>query len=244
MSDIMSKVIARVIHLRKLASGNTNIHEANAAAAAADKLIQEHRLSQAELEASGNAPVDPMSSVKLHEGGRRTAWRETLLWALSGHYGCSWFMNHGRSFASGREKRTCDYTIVGRESDVAVVVYMFSWLTEEIERLCRWHSGGKGTGYARAWLDGAAIGVRDTFRARAAEMKAKEATSSAMVLLDNRSKEAEKYKYATVAGLKKVGHVQGGRDFSAREHGYKVGREIQIKEGIGGKAGALRLKGE
>lgn len=239
MSDIMSKVIARVIHLRKLAAGNTNIHEANAAAAAADKLIQEHRLSQAELEASGNAPSDPMSSVKLHEGGRRTAWRETLLHALSGHYGCSWYMNHGRDFSSGREKRSCDYTLVGRQSDVEIVVYMFSWLTEEIERLCRWHSGGKGTGYARAWLDGAAIGVRDTFNQRKAEMKAKE-VSSAMVLLDNRSKEAEKHKYATVPGLKKVASVQGGRDYSAREQGYKVGREIQIKEGLGGnKANGL-----
>jgi hypothetical protein len=234
MSDIMSKVIARVVHLRKLAAGNTNIHEANAAAAAADKLIQEHRLSQAELEASGNAPSDPMHSVKLHEGGRRTAWRETLLWALSGHYGCSWFMNHGRSFSSGREKRSLDYTLVGRQSDVEIVVYMFSWLTEEIERLCRWHSGGKGTGYARAWLDGAAIGVRDTFRARAAEMKAKE-VSTAMVLLDNRSKEAETYKYAKNPGLKKVAAVAGGRDYSAREQGYKVGREIQIKEGLPGK---------
>ncbi len=236
MSDIMSKVIARVIHLRKLASGNTNIHEANAAAAAADKLIQEHRLSQAELEASGNAPLDPMSSVKLHEGGRRTAWRETLLWALSNHYGCSWYMNHGRDFSSGREKRTCDYTLVGRQSDVEIVVYMFGWLTEEIERLCRWHSGGKGTGYARAWLDGAAIGVRDTFAARKAEMKAKEASSSAMVLLDNRSKEAEKHKYAIVPGLRKVKSVQGGRDDWARNDGYKVGREIQIKEGLPGKA--------
>ncbi len=243
MSDIMSKVVARVNHLRKLAAGNTNIHESQAAAAAADKLIQEYRITQAELEASGNAPSDPMASFKLHQGGRRTAWRETLLRALSNHYGCSWYMSSGRSWSTGKEKRSCDYTLVGRQSDVEIVTYMFSWLTEEIERLCRWHSGGKGTGFARAWLDGAAIGVRDTFNARKEEMKAK-VVSSAMVLLDNRQKEAEKYKKDTVEGLHAVKHVYGGRNYSAREQGYQVGREIQIKEGLPGKAGSLRLKGE
>lgn len=231
MSDI-SKVIARILHLRKLAENNTNLHEAQAATRAADKLIQEYRLSQAELEQQGNAPQDPMTDRIVHKGGRRTAWREKLMWALTTHYGCSWYMSGGRGNLS--------YKVIGRESDIQILSYMFAWLTEEIERLCKTHSRGMGVAYARSWLDGAAQGVRDTFIERKREMQAQAGASAAMVLLDRRGKEAEDHKITMYPNLRKAGSVNGGRRSDGRSDGYQVGKQIRIQEGLGaGKSSDL-----
>lgn len=222
MSDI-EKVIARIFHLRKLAENNTNLHEAQAATHAADKLIQEHRLSQAELEAQGNSFIDPMTDSVIHTGGRRTAWREVLMWALSKHYGCSWYI-------AGARGKTF-YKVVGRESDTKILAYMFFWLTEEIERLCKTHSRGMGVAYARSWLDGAAHGVSDTLNQRKKEMQ-NQPTSTALVFLDRRGKEAEDYKLNMYPSMRKAALVHGGRNVEGMLKGYQTGKGIQITDGL------------
>lgn len=230
MSDI-SKVISRVIHLRKLSEGNANIHEARAAAAAADRLIQEYRLSQAELECSGKEPQEPMHKAVMHEGGRRTAWRETLARSICNHYGCSWYI-----FRSNLN-RSLNYIVVGRQSDTEIASYMFEWLSAEIERLCKFYSKGMGVRFAKSWLDGAAEGVADTFRQRKQEMQ-NQPSSSAMVLLDNRIKESNEFMRQSNPNMQSSKAIRGGSSYSARVSGYNVGKNIQIREGLSGKRNA------
>ena len=252
MSDnSLQSVIEKVNKLRALAEGNTNLHEQEAARAAADRLIQEYRISQAELESAQGASEndDPMVRRTIHDGGRRTNWRETILRALSAHYGIAWYMNHSRrnvwDNARGRYKqeRTMSYVIVGRESDCEIAHYMFSWITAELERLSRWHNGGNGVGAAKSWFDGAAVGVSRQFSDLGAAMRAKLAGSAAMVLFD-REKAAEAYMNAQTAfptykrGAKKgqqkgaVGIGGARSDMDAFEHGYEVGKNLKIQQGL------------
>ena len=237
----LSDVIAKVKKLQALAGGSKNTNEVQAATAAADKLMQEYRVTQAQLEAAGENVTDPMHSVKIHSGGRRTAWREVLLWALGSHYGCTWYMNHGRHRerhmeASGRvivrERRSLDYTIVGRESDCVIFEYMFDWLCSTIETLSKKMTRGQGVGYSRAWFDGAAQGVQHTFEKLEQDRRQEASTCSAMVLLDSRLLEAEAHKKKMNPDLTSVGSCGGGRDYNARLDGFAEGKKIQIVKGL------------
>lgn len=88
-------VIEKIKKLRALAQ-STNAHEAANAAAAAERLLQEHRLSEAELEANdvetvGGAEEDAAPVDTL--GEKITRWKDLLLAALCRGHGCSWYFS-------------------------------------------------------------------------------------------------------------------------------------------------------
>lgn len=228
----LSSVIAKIVKLRALAANNTSENEMKAATAAADRMMQEYRITIAEIEAADAGQAEPFVTLKVSEGGRRTAWRETLLWALTAHYGCCWYFSSYRSRITGKGVQS--YTVVGRKSDVEIVQYMFSWLEKEIERLCRWHAGGKGVGYAASWLVGCAQGVNRQLADLREAQRAEAAQSSAMVVLDGRCS-ASKAEMTRLIGKGKPGKsIGGGSRMDARSDGYGVGKQIQIKQGLNG----------
>ncbi len=232
MSDVLAAVIAKIAKLQALAANNTNVHEMQAAANAADRLMQEYRISQAEIEAIDASAAEPFVSLKVSEGGRRTGWREELLWALVAHYGCCFYFNSGRRAGKGVQS----YTVVGRKSDTDIVSYMFSWLEREIARLGRWHAGGRGVGYATSWLMGCAQGVRRQFDDMREAARQAAQQSSAMVLLDSRCLGSK----AEMERLKpdlKTGRAVGSTSNNYAAHdGYVVGKTMHIKQGLGGGA--------
>lgn len=231
MSDL-SAVIAKIVKLRALASNNPSENEVKAATAAADRMMQEYRISQAEIEATDVSKAEPFVTLKVSEGGRRTAWREILLWALTEHYGCCFYFASHRSAYTGKGVQS--YTVVGRKSDTDIVQYMFSWLEKEIERLCRWHAGGRGVGYATSWLQGCAQGVRAQLADLREAQRAQASQSTAMVLLDGRC-EQSRAEMDRVLGpnAKKGSRIGGSSRADARSDGYGVGKKIQIKQGLG-----------
>src|SRR5271170_2836952 len=94
-SNIQS-VIAKVQKLLALTGGSNNENECKAARAAADRLIQEYRLTQAQLESQGSAQTEPFARKKIHEGGRRNAWQEVILAELCAHFGGCWYFTSRR----------------------------------------------------------------------------------------------------------------------------------------------------
>lgn len=238
-NSALSSVIAKIVKLRALASNNTNENEMKAAASAADRLMQEYRISQAEIEATDSTQCEPFVQLKVSEGGRRTQWREVLLSALVEHYGCCFYYQSHRSHITGKGVQS--YTVVGRKSDTDIVQYMFTWLESEIQRLGRWHSGGKGVGYAASWLQGCAQGVRKQFSDLREAQRAQQAQSSAMVVLDSRCGESRSA-MQTMANTKQGKPVGGGvGNTSALLDGFGVGKNIKITHGLtsGTKANSL-----
>lgn len=242
MSDIKN-TITKVQGLLKLAAGSTNENEVKAATAAADRIMQEHRITQAQVEAQDSTKAEPMVSLVISEGGRRTAWREVLLQSLTNHYGSAWYLSSyrrgGEEGQRGRKgsKGVQVYVVVGRESDTKIVDYMFKHLEAQTERLCKWHAGGKGVKYALAWLMGCAMGIRaqfDDMTARArAQAQGPENTSAALVLLDKRGQEAKEHMQGKI-GTRSATAISGAQDYEARNEGYGVGKKVEIKQGLGG----------
>jgi len=268
-------VIAKIQKLRALSANNTSIHEAASAAAMADKLIQEHRLAEAELEViqGANAPHDAIEECDMHTRGRRSAWHENILRTLVTCYNCTWYMSKSIKFehkfvviASAQfmtsvrkevsegerdllitrlkqdgytsvdyylgdvhQKRGVVYKVVGRESDLKVAEYMFTYLVGELERLGKIHCHGYGVGYALAWYEGAAKGVSNNIL-KAREENVTQAHSSAMVLLENRGKEAEVWMRQKHINLKESTGLSGSTSGRAHAyaHGHKVGSNVEI----------------
>jgi hypothetical protein len=267
MEDItpeLAKTIAKVRRLLEMSkhsanSATTNENEMRAAAAAADRIMQEHRISQAMLEQVGDVEAEPMIEHCVAKGGRRTAWRETVLAALTTHYGCAWYLSSGRVggeyYGKGREgsKGVQSYTVVGTKSDVEIVEYMYTYITNEIQRLCRWHTGGKGVKYALAWMVGCADGISRQFydlravvraQALAAQQAAQAAAraanpdaqvSCALVVLDKRVDAAREYMKSKI-GTKSAASISGARHSTANAEGYGVGKNIPLTAALtGGK---------
>jgi len=244
MSDInpeLAKKIEQVRRLLALSAGSKEENEMKAAAAAADRIMQSYRITQAMLEAESGKPLEQIVRKVVSQGGRRTAWREVLLYALCLHYGCAWYLQSNRvggSYGQGApgSKGQQSYTVVGRESDTQIVDYMFRHLETECERLCRWHAGGRGVKYAIAWLMGCAKGIAHQFHemGEAARRNTQSVgASAAMVLLDKRTTEAQAHMYENFGVRKGVAAaIHGAQDYEAQHDGYSVGKKVQIKQGL------------
>ena len=238
----LSSLIAKINKLRALAENNSNLNEAEAARAAADKLIQAHRIEAAELDAAkGVDPnADPFVSLPIHEGGRRTLWRESILSALATHYGFAYYFSSSRKTVVRKEKlvqeRSCNYIAVARKSDYEIASFMFQWITSELERLSRWHNGGKGVAAGKSWLDGAAVGVAAQYRKLNADMRAQAATSAAMVIL-SRPDAARKEMERQHPRLRTGAAIGGARaDMSSYYNGYDVGSKLPLAKPLNAAA--------
>lgn len=187
----LQDVIDKIAKLRRLAT-STNVNEAAAAAAAADKLMQEHGIAEAQLEASGEKDAEPIAhdpDPLIEWTGRRPGWQRVLAARLAHHYGCSAWGEHDHTI-DGRNKHIYRMRLVGRASDIASVRYMYAWLVVEIERLAQ-----QRRGHGRSWLDsfrcGAVDGVTNAlYRAKKAvlaETATHAGTSTAITLVENRA---------------------------------------------------------
>jgi hypothetical protein len=139
--EILGKI--RSLHrLASDASARGSVHEAEAAAARADKMIQRYRLDAATFD--GGAPeVDAIGEECLEDcGQRRTPWKGSLAATLARHYGCKSYTNCGIKVT---------IRVVGHASDVAIVRGMFAWLTLEITRLAvQYAPGTRGSPWGSA----------------------------------------------------------------------------------------------
>jgi hypothetical protein len=99
------------------------VHEAAAAAAAAQRMITQHRLNTAELDEERGEQEHVLVGHDDPDWNRRI-WRAHILNALSWTNGCMTYRLKSQLF------------LVGRPADCATVRYLFELFTREIETLC------------------------------------------------------------------------------------------------------------
>lgn len=231
----LNTYIARVKKLQTLARNTSNLNEAKAAQAAADKIMQEFRISEAMLQAENKEEKIEIKTRVINERGRRSSWHETLMYAITGHYNCGWYMSTSSIGRRGEEqKRFCNYYAIGTENDLKIVDYMFNWITEELARLCKINCEGKGVKFSLAWYEGAAQGVAENFRKMKAEAMAVSTTNNttaALVVLEKRTKAVEDYSKNNLK-LRSANAVHGAYVSEARNQGYEVGKSISIRQGL------------
>lgn len=239
MSDIQS-VLEKVRKLRTLAT-SSNLNEAANAAAAAERLIAEFRISEAQLSSERNIsqPIIRAQSY-LYETGKITQWKSDLALKLSNHYGVYVYNELGSS-ATGR--KTSKYVMMGRESDIQILQYVFDYLMKEIVRLadiCVF-TYGRGVSVERnSFCLGAVDGIMNKLRA---EKDAQEsvATSAAMVLLNNRRAEAKAYTEGSIKLIKHKSASHGRFSSKHYQDGKQEGAKIQINPGMSGSNGPKQL---
>lgn len=175
-------VVERVQKLLSL-SKSSNVHEAAAAAAAANRLIDQHRLSEADLEIQGQTeePIEEDGGY-IYESGKITPWKHQLMHVLIKHYGLSHWNDN--TYATGRQ--VSRFKLIGRKSDILVAKYMFTWLTIECQRLSNVEAKGKGRIYVSSYCEGFVSGVAAQLKISRTEAQ-KDATSQAIILMDSRS---------------------------------------------------------
>ncbi len=154
----MSDVLSRVRKLLALAT-SPNVHEAAAAAAAAQALVERHRL-QAIMADEAEAPVTDGRDAPLDRARRLRKWRVALGCGLAHANGC---VAYTRGIGGEEE-----LLVAGRAEDRAAVAAIYGWAVRTLE----WLSATHGPGRPRAWHDAFRIGAADALVSRLATVEA------------------------------------------------------------------------
>ncbi|MCO4771428.1 MAG: DUF2786 domain-containing protein [Deltaproteobacteria bacterium] len=140
---------------------STNVHEAAAATARAQELIERYRLESI-LGAESDAAADPVTEEVLEAARRQRRWKTVLAARLARANCCVAFVRK-----VGRERHI---VLAGRAEDRAAVRSLWEWLVPQLE----WLSATHGAGQDKRWHDDFRIGAVETIAARLAEVGAAE----------------------------------------------------------------------
>lgn len=217
MSDI-SAIIEKVKKLLALSARSTSAAEAATAAAMANKIIDEYRLSECDLETKEEGHLEPIEedSDYIYESGKVTTWKQELCSTLVDHYGCSYW--NDCTWKTGRQYSR--FRVVGRRSDIGIVRYMFAWLMTECQRLAQLEAYGHGKVFVNSYCLGFVRGIRDQLQVSRKQAEAT-ATGAAIVLVNSRSAEAELELFKMHPNLK----TQSTTSYARRDQGaYESGK--------------------
>jgi hypothetical protein len=222
----ISNIIEKVKKLLAL-SQSSNAHEAAAAAAKANALIDEYRLSVGQLQDTSNEdPLTHDQSEPLLQADRAMRWRKTLAQALTKHYGCYIWNNTAR--------RTVYYVVAGRKSDVEVLRYMFAYISLECERITQNQAKGRGRTFAESYRRGFVDGVLSQLQASRATAVKASSDPMALVKLDDRAKDAEALVKGNVRLEKGKKASYSRTDANAFYSGQSAGKALHLGSGLPG----------
>jgi hypothetical protein len=144
-----------LLTVRKLLalSQSSHVHEAAAAAARAQALIERYRLQEM-IEAEQAAAAEPVDEELLDVARRTRRWRTVLAAALADVNGCLVFTRE-----VGRERQI---VLVGTSGDRAAVRSLWEWLVPQLE----WLSATHGPGRDKRWHDDFRVGAAEVIGAR------------------------------------------------------------------------------
>jgi hypothetical protein len=214
-------LLARVQKLLALAT-SPNIHEAAAAAARAQALIEAHHLEDllaaAERDVAEARSIDDGRAAPLEVGKRLRRWKVVLATVLAEYNACVAFTED-----RGRETALC---LAGRAADREVTAALYAWLVVRIE----WLSATHGAGRDRRWHEAFRIGAAEVIAHRLAHPVSSDVvdgapdatTSGAALVKADRAARQDAVDRFVAATMK----LDKGRSFSVDAHGYKRGRAI------------------
>jgi hypothetical protein len=227
----LADIVARVQKLYALAR-SANEHEAANAIAAAEALIQKHRISRAELESPTDAGERACESEPLEQYSRSLAgWRKLLSAVLAHNYGC----------ISVTDSRRRQLRIFGRPSDVMLLTLQYGRIVDQVESLTMENARGRGRSYADSYRKGIVVTIRERLREAKAQAQST-ATSQAIVRLDAREAEANAALHAAANG-----RVRSGRKTAVRfgsegfVDGRRDGQRVHLGDSLGPASKPLQL---
>jgi hypothetical protein len=219
----IEEVISKVRKLYALAEANTSENEAAVAVAAAEKLLQQFRLSRAEVDAHSDAPSElPGEDGEPVEtyASRVPVWQQVLVGTLASHYGCVIYQ--------ARSSKETAIRVVGCPSDVRLFRLQYSRVKSQIDRLTLRNGLGKGRSFCDSYRKGLVVVIHERLVAMRTEVR-QAATSTALVKLDERESLAARTLKDTHSNLR----TSRPAPMRVYEDGYQAGRSDGQKIGLG-----------
>lgn len=233
----MSAILDKIRKLLALSAKSSNANEAAVAAAAAQRLMTEHQIAEAELESGDRHEHATLSDDPLDTfGGRSVVWKEVLSSQLCEMHGCKiWRETRWEKGSVVKRMR-----VVGRPSDVGSVRYLYAWLTSEITRLVERNGRGRGKAYAFSYRAGAVNGCLAAMRVAHREVRAT-ATNAAIVRVDARAEEAAAEQARLIGHLKPAKPATYRMDGDAYDRGHAAGQGLHTGAQLDATSGARLL---
>ena len=176
------RVISKVKKLLALHNNNTSVNEASSAYKVAQKLLAEHRLTMADVQAvSTEEEIKEWGGHPLYEGKRRITWKCNLATTITRNNGCDALFYGGTIL------------VVGRKSDFEIVQWLYDSISNQIEAMAKSACKGLGKGYSNDFKLGAARRVRERMIEAQAETKEKYAGTQALVLVNQKDEEVSHF---------------------------------------------------
>ena len=233
MPDSSSALLLRVRKLLALAT-SPNVHEAAAAAGAAQALIERHRL-QAQLDADADAaedaardPITDGREAPLEVAKRPRKWKLVLASSLAAANGCVAYTTE-----LGRETHIL---LAGRASDREAAAALWEWLVTRIE----WLSATHGAGRDRAWHDAFRIGAAEVIVGRLREGRDAERAAVGTAAMERLEPAVAARAAAVTRFSEERLRLKPGRGMSLSAHGLASGRSAGGSVGLpdpGGRGG-------
>lgn len=210
----MTPVVDKIRKLRELARRNSNPHEAATAAALAEKLCQEHRISEAMLDADVGVQGPVEGEIDAFQ--KIEPWKSYLLTDLATMHGCDvvYLRTRGRGYEA---------VAYGTPDDLETLKAMYDWLTGEMMRQAE--AGPKSPRWRKSFLLGASEGIRDALKEAHKEAR-KAAPSTALTILDARLQAAHKALREKHGKLRAAETERPRGDERALEAGFGAGQSI------------------
>lgn len=225
-------ILERIRKLHALASRNESTHEATAAAEKAQELCFQHNLDLEAVLASGGGERAPYVQADYVMKATRndTGWKRSLFGGICKANFCSAIMYSG----------TSKMGVVGQKHNFDVVVYLFEYLTGEIERLAVRSCISEGiitkrSQYMRQFCEGASASVY--WRLKAQHKTTAEATGESRELVVVQDRELGKAVRQFWPRLRTTHRrISAGNGYG---QGNAVGKSMPINRGVGGGSRTL-----
>jgi hypothetical protein len=234
------KLVDRIRKLMELGDEgrNNSVNEAATAAALAQKLMFENKISMAELEIDESEdPIIERDVWASEKAKRVTTWKNHLLAGIAFNNFCR-LVNRRSRYNGFKNATKAQVLIYGRQQDVESVLYMYQYLVKEVERLCLQEAAKnfepKEPG-RKKWSNSFRIGAADTIgmrlsqERRAQEVKAAESFTALIKREDAAVKAYVHQKHPHLRRGPSVTISDGG-GYGA---GQRAGRDINLRGGKG-----------
>ena len=218
--------------LSKTVENGCTVEEAAASFAVAQKFLEKFRLSVADIESyEVEESVEDFGDMSGEWSERLSDWKASLANVIAKHNFCRVYLWTERF---GRKQSRKSVKIIGRKSDVQITNYLFVFISNEIERLCKIEQKRSG-GYGKTWSNSFKIGAVSAISAKfqVARKEARlESTSNAIVKLDNKEKAVDD----ALARMNLKNGISHSRNIVADAYytGYNAGNKIDAKKAVAG----------
>ncbi len=206
-------VLDRVRKLLALAT-SANIHEAAAAAARAQRLIDEHRLQDL-LDAEDAAPAfEDARDAPIETSKRLRPWKAALASVLAEASGCVAY-----TLKLGQEQ---SIVLVGRAEDRQAVTAMYRALTAKVEWLSATHGAGESKKWHASFRLGAVHSIRVAINERPDPTSTDQSAALVHAALVGQRDALDKFVHERL-------HLRPGKRLTVLGSAWEKGREASIQ---------------